>query len=101
MSAPNWNDLLPNYAAISALASEDLERAGSAANQYSQNISFGIAAIGNLLACAALNEEQGLCSDSVADLGWLLQSLGELNAKLVDTEAATREQRRRIKRNVA
>lgn len=101
MSAPNWNSLLPSHATISALSAEDLERAGIAANAYCMNISFGIAAIGNLLASAALNEEQGLCTDSVADIGWLLQSLGELNAKLADTESATREQRRRIKRNGA
>lgn len=98
MSIPNWNDLLPNHEAIQAMSPEKLEAAASATDSYGMNISFGIAAIGNLLAGAALNEEQGLDADAVADLGWLLASLGELSAKLTDTGNGIRHSRNRQRR---
>jgi len=98
MSAPTWYDLLPDHEAIQAMSPEKLEAAAIAADSYNMNVSYGIAAIGNLLAGAALNEEQGLDADSVADLGWLLASLGELSAKLTDTGNGIRHRRSKQRR---
>jgi len=98
MTAPYWKDLLPTTDQVAAMTPEQLERAAMAADNQSATIGFGIAAIGNLLAGAALNEELGLDSGSVADLGWLLQSLGTLSANLTDTGNVISEQRKRLKR---
>ena len=85
MSVPNWNDLLPTVGQIDAMAPEKLERAAEAANQYVANLGFGIAAIGHLLACTASNGETGLSDRVATDIGWLLETLGELSASLIDT----------------
>jgi len=96
----DWNALLPNHEAIVAMTPEKLEAAGQAAESYGMNIGFGIAAIGNLLAGTAQNEDHGLDPDAIADLGWLLESLGKLSAKLADTGSgiAIERKRRRTKR---
>ncbi|GAB3462868.1 hypothetical protein [Azotobacter salinestris] len=84
MSAPDWNALLPNHEAIVAMSPEKLEAVAMAADSYSSTLGHGIAAIGNLLAGAA-SSNQGLDPDAIHDLGWLLESLGKLSAKLADT----------------
>ncbi|SFB31869.1 hypothetical protein [Azotobacter beijerinckii] len=95
MSAPNWNALLPSFEQIEAMPPEKLAAAATAADGYGMTIGFGIAAIGNLLAGAALNEDHGLDHEAVADLGWLLQSLGNLSAKLSDTGSGIDIERKR------
>ncbi|GAB3471610.1 hypothetical protein GCM10027398_22590 [Azotobacter salinestris] len=84
MSCPNWNSLMPNFEAIQAMSPEKLEAAAMAADSYSLTLGHGIAAIGNLLAGAA-SSNQGLDPAAIHDLGWLLESLGKLSAKLADT----------------
>jgi dolichol kinase len=69
---------------------EQLDKAALAADCEARTVTWGIAAIGNLLAGAALNESHGLDQEKVADLGWLLQSLGDLAATLVDTHEGAR-----------
>ncbi|SFB58192.1 hypothetical protein [Azotobacter beijerinckii] len=98
MSVPNWNALLPSFEQIEAMPPEKLAAADAFTESSVKTIGFGIAAIGNLLAGAALNEDQGLDPAAVADLGWLLQSLGDLSAKLADTGYGIQERRQAIKR---
>jgi|GEM_PF-483863 len=91
---PNWNDLLPTVSAIEAMAPERLERVDVAVEQYSVTLSYGIAAIGNLLACTASNGDTGLNDQTATDIGWLLESLGELSARLASTANAVSDHRR-------
>jgi len=63
-------------------STEKLKSIGSAAHDMGGTISHGIAAIGVILASAAMNEDAGLNADAVADLGWLLQSLGKLSSSV-------------------
>ncbi|MFD2407749.1 hypothetical protein [Azorhizophilus paspali] len=89
MIRSDWNALLPNYETIEAMSPEKLE----AAEDYGMNIGFGIAAIGNLLASTATNGAHGLDPDAMSDLGWLLETLGKLSAKLIDTGNGIRARR--------
>lgn len=96
MSIPNWNDLLPGYEAIQAMTPEKLKAADQATDAYGMTIGFGIAAIGNLLANTADAGELGM--DTARDLGWLIEALGDLSAKLADTGNGIRDRRNIIKR---
>lgn len=93
MSAANWNAMLPKIATIEAMSAEELEAAAEAVDTHGMAIGFGIAAIGNLLACTASNDETGLCKDAATNIGWLLQSLGTLSAKLADNATAINDRR--------
>ena len=93
-SAPNWNDLMPPVSVIEAMTLERLERVDVAVEQYSITLGYGIAAIGNLLACTASNGETGLNDQTATDIGWLLESLGELSARLASTATAVSNLRR-------
>jgi hypothetical protein len=95
MSAADWNALLPSIEAIESMNADDLTAASEAIETQVASIGFGIAAIGNLLACAASNDETGLCKDAATDIGWLLQSLGTLSAKLSDTQRGIADRRKR------
>lgn len=95
MSSANWNALLPNFEAIEAMDADELTAANEAIETQGAHIGFGIAAIGNLLACTASNDETGLCKDTATDIGWLLQSLGTLSTKLSDSRNAIADRRRR------
>ena len=90
MSRNVWRDLLPSTEAIKAMTPEALDRAGLAADCQALTLAYGVAAIGGLLAGAALNEDHGLDAGAIADLGWLLQSMGELSATLADTHEGVR-----------
>ncbi|ACO80198.1 hypothetical protein AvCA_40630 [Azotobacter vinelandii CA] len=96
MSRADWNALLPNHETIEAMSPEKLEAAGQATEDYGMNIGFGIAAIGNLLAGTATNDDHGLDPDAMSDLGWLLETLGKLSAKLADTGNGIRARRAAI-----
>jgi len=93
-NVPNWSDLLPAMGAIETMAPEKLKRVDGAIEQYSITLGFGIAAIGNLLACTASNGQTGLSDQTATDIGWLLESLGELSARLADTGNAVSNRRR-------
>lgn len=91
---PNWTDLLPTITAIQTMEPDALVRADSAIEQYNITLGYGIAAIGNLLACTASNGETGLSDRTAADIGWLLESLGGLSAQLANTGNAITDRRR-------
>lgn len=95
MSTPNWNALLPKIATIEAMSAGELEAAAEAVDTHGMAIGFEIAAIGNLLACTAANDETGLCKEAATNIGWLLQLLGTLSAKLADNATAINGRRRR------
>jgi len=97
MRVPNWNDLLPSHSAIQGMTQEQLKAAGQATESYGMTIGFGIAAIGSMLAGYATNEDHGIDPDAMTDLGWLLQALGELSARLNDTGNSIRDRRQAIK----
>lgn len=99
MKAPNWNDLLPTHEAIRNMTPAKLEAASGATSRYIATLAFGIAGVGNLLACTASNEESGLNEDAVTHVGWLLESLGDLIGKLADTEAGVQYQSQEIGSN--
>jgi hypothetical protein len=90
-NAPSWHDLMPTTKAIAAMSPEELKRADLAIDHYNFNLSLGMAAIGNLLACSAAGDI-GLSEKAATNIGWLLECLGELNARLSDTGNAISQQ---------
>lgn len=88
MSAANWNSLLPRHETMRKMSAEELSAAEQASNNYVSVLAHGISGIGNLLACTASNEDNGLCATAVTDIGWMLESLGTLISNLSDTGAA-------------
>lgn len=90
MSRNNWLDLLPAPEHIAAMTPEQRDRMASAADCNARTLAWGVSAIGTLVAGAALNEEAGIDAGKLADLGWLLQSMGELSAALIDTHEGAR-----------
>ena len=86
MSIPNWNDLL--VFPTRASSPDELKRVAQASNQFSTTLGFGIAAIGTLLAHTAQAGE--LSEDAALNIGWLLDSLGSLSARLADTQQEAR-----------
>ncbi|MNF66107.1 hypothetical protein D3C84_478910 [compost metagenome] len=106
MSTVNWFDVLRDMdtfpSAIAADATLDaeqtrqLEAANRTANEYGKTLGFGISAIGHLLASAAQNG--GVEASTATDLGWLLESLGDLSARLADVSEVTRDKLTALKR---
>lgn len=84
----NWNDLLIAHTSLDRLPTEQLKAIGTTAESKGMNLAHGISAIGNVLAVAALDEDAGLSMDVVADLGWLIESLGKLSASITDLDNA-------------
>lgn len=82
MSVPNWNDLLVFPSRTDS--PDKLKQVAQASNQYATTLGFGIAAIGTVLAHTAQAGE--LSEDTALNIGWLLDSLGDLSAKLADTQ---------------
>lgn len=79
--------VLVDFERLNLLPTEELVGVNIAANDLSMTISRGVSAIGEILAGAALNDDIGLNTDAVGDLGKLLQSLGRLSVTLSDIEA--------------
>lgn len=84
MSRNLWRDLLPTTEQLDGMNAEALEQAALAADCNLNTITFGITAIGGLLAGAANNKDHGIAADHLASLGWMLQSMGELAIALMD-----------------
>jgi hypothetical protein len=84
-----WGDLFPTHAALASMSPEALKEVSSASNGCLSTLSHGISGIGNLLATAASNGTAALSPSAVADIGWLLESLGRLISELSDTGYAT------------
>lgn len=78
----DFKQLLIDPESFANIPTDRLKSISSAADDMGGTISHGIAAIGAILASAAMNEDAGLNTDAVADLGWLLQSLGKLSSGL-------------------
>lgn len=72
---------------LDLLPTEELADVNITANDLSMTINRGISAIGEILAGAALNDDIGLNTDAVADLGYLFQGLGKLSVSLSNIEA--------------
>lgn len=85
MSNFSWNALLLSHQQIQEIPPERLGHAAESVSAQITNLACGISAIGNLLACTASNGDTGLCTDAATSLGWLLESLGELTAALINT----------------
>lgn len=81
-----FNHLLVDLESFEHLPTEKLEDISLAANDLGMTIGHGIAAIGSILAGAAKNEDIGLNADTVANLGWLIESLGKLSSHAVSIE---------------
>ena len=79
------NHLLVDPESFDHLSTEKLEYIGSSANDLGMTISRGISAIGVILAGAATNDDS-LGADTLVDLGWLLQSLGNLSSHAANLE---------------
>lgn len=82
----HWNGLLPTHATLRAMPSEDLQNVEACANNNIHALAHGVSAIGNLLACTASNKESGLNVDAVMNIGFMLETLGNLISQLVDVE---------------
>ena len=91
MSRNLWRDLLPTTEQLDGMNPEALGQAALAADCNLSTITFGITAIGGLLAGAANNEDHGIAADHLASLGWILQSMGELSTALMDTHEGARQ----------
>jgi len=78
----DFKQLLIDPESFGNTPTDRLKSIGSAAHGIGGTISHGIAAIGAILASAAMNEDAGLNTEAVADLGWLLQSLGKLSSSV-------------------
>lgn len=87
-NVPSWYDLLPDHPAIQQMDPAQLEKASRMAEGEISTLAFGISGLGNILACAASNEDSGLSSDAVESIGWMLESVGRLIANLSDTQGA-------------
>lgn len=91
MSIPEWSDLLPNIgeqfpsvfskkSRLSLAQVEKLEKVDNATMEYGLNVSWGISAIGELLAHTA--NAGDLDNEVAVRIGWLINSLGELSVRL-------------------
>lgn len=85
-----WNDLLISTGDFDHLSPEQLADICVSDEDNNMTLCHGVAAIGNLLAVAALNEDAGLNINAIADIGWLLASLGKLSAGIADRGNAAR-----------
>lgn len=83
---PKWNDLLPNYEDLQRMDAKRLDKAGRLAGGQVATLALGISGIGSLLACTASNDDTGLSESAVTNVGWMLESLGNLICGLSDLE---------------
>ncbi|WP_231656355.1 hypothetical protein [Pseudomonas californiensis] len=72
---------------ITAMNAEDLEAVISATDDRLLALARGVSGIGNLLACSASNKELGLSQDVVTNVGWMLESIGELISDVAGVSA--------------
>lgn len=88
-------NLLVDHEAIQHMPLDRLRSIMLAADDCNASLHNGVAAIGNVLACAAINEGMGLNADTIADLGWLLEMIGTMGASVNDLGGAANQQARR------
>lgn len=87
MKTMNWRDLMIKRDEIAAMNGEDLDAVIRATDDRLLTLAHGVSGIGNLLACAASNEESGLSPDAVINVGWMLESLGALISNVTEVSA--------------
>ncbi|WP_346397561.1 hypothetical protein [Pseudomonas syringae] len=87
MKTMNWRDLMVKRDEIAAMNGEDLDAVIRATDDRLLTLAHGVSGIGNLLACAASNEESGLSPDAVINVGWMLESLGALISNVTEVSA--------------
>ncbi|EXF95729.1 hypothetical protein HK44_023625 [Pseudomonas fluorescens HK44] len=80
------NALLITTENLGSLPDEKLRDIVLAGECVGMNLSHGIAAIGNILAVAAANEDDGLSNKAVISIGWLIETLGEMSGRVHDIE---------------
>ncbi|RBH54210.1 MULTISPECIES: hypothetical protein [Pseudomonas] len=80
------NDMLITTEKFSSLPDEKLRDIVLAGECVGMILSHGIAAIGNILAVAASNEDVGLSNKIVIDIGWLIETLGQMSGRVRDIE---------------
>lgn len=78
-----WGHLLPDPMVLNDYSNDKLEAVERTADCEVLNLTLGIAAIGELLAFTADAGE--LEKDTARNIGWLINSLGKLSSRLVDT----------------
>lgn len=90
MKAMNWRDLLIKREDIAKMDADSLDAVTRTTDDRLLSLALGVSGLGNLLACAASNEESGLCPSAVANVGWMLESIGSLISDVagVSSEAA-------------
>lgn len=81
-----WKGFLPTHDTLRTMPLEDLEAVTTSTADNIHTLAHGIAAIGTLLAGTATNEEIGLNAAAVANVGFMLESLGGLISNLVDLD---------------
>lgn len=79
-----WHNLI--IGDMKVMDDDHLDAARRTCECQGTTIGHGISAIGHLLAVAADSGEMG--NAAARDIGWLLESLGELSANLADTQRA-------------
>ncbi|WP_236451202.1 hypothetical protein [Stutzerimonas stutzeri] len=90
MSAVCWSHLLPDPMVLNDYSDDKLEAVERTADCEVLNLTLGIAAIGELLAFTADAGE--LEKDTARNIGWLINSLGKLSSRLVDTSSGAVEE---------
>ncbi len=85
MSRFDWKDLTLTSTQLRRSAPDHLEFAAEAVTSKAITLAHGISAVGNLLACTSSNGDTGLSEEAATSLGWMLESLGELTAVLINT----------------
>ncbi|WP_116830159.1 hypothetical protein [Pseudomonas syringae] len=90
MKTMNWCDLLIKREDIAKMDADSLDAVTRATDDRLLSLALGVSGLGNLLACAASNEEAGLSPGAVANVGWMLESIGSLISGMTDvsTQAA-------------
>lgn len=78
-----WSHLLPDPMVLNDYSDDKLEAVERTADCEVLNLTLGIAAIGELLAFTAYAGE--LEKDTARNIGWLINSLGKLSSRLIDT----------------
>ena len=96
---PDQLNLLPDVYQGQHVTAEQAKRVSeikSAAEDRIDTLVIGVGAIGNLLACTASNGTTGLCDDTAANIGWLLEDMSNLILQCSQTAESAGDYLRRV-----
>ena len=85
MNFNDWSHLLLSAEQASNTSPKQAAHLADSINAKALTLANGVSAIGCLLACTASNGKTGLAPETATNIGWLLESLGELTATLIHT----------------